>query len=339
MKKRQLRRVVGHVVLAAMPTLALTTACRTTGEATYVVRSEGRSCRDACASLSGSGGEGSWRVAGVMDCVEATEVETASRTTEVDPSASSEDEPSPRATAVAVCRMQTRYTGGIGRRPEGLVVSEAEGTTEAGAFFARMEQLERAAVVAFARTATLLRAHGAPSHLVRDVLRAGREEERHVVLAARWRAHFGGALASIDVPELDTRTLAALARENATEGCVHETWGAVLAEAHARGALRASPILARDLREIAADEASHAALSHRLDAWLRASTSARARRAIDRARRDAIEEVRASLEDDHADLDAIGWPSRAARVRLFDAISSEMGWRSGSSTSLARSAA
>ena len=340
MKKRDLRRVVGHVVLAAMPTLALTTACRTTGEATYVVRSEGRTCRDACASLSGSGGEGSWRVAGVMDCVEATEVEIASSPTpEADPGASSEGEAAQLATPVAVCRMQTRYMGGIGRRPEGLVVSEAEGTTEAGAFFARMEQLERAAVIAFERTATLLRAHDAPSHLVRDVLRAGREEERHVVLAARWRAHFGGALAPIDVPELDTRTLDALARENATEGCVHETWGAVLAEAHARGALRASPILARDLREIAIDEASHAALSHRLDAWLRGSVSVRARRATDRARRDAIEEVRASLEDDHADLDAIGWPSRAARVRLFDAISAEMGWRSGSSTSLARSAA
>ncbi len=348
MKKRQLQRVVGHVVLAAMPTLALTTACRTTGEATYVVRSNGRTCQVACASLSGNGDEGSWRVAGVMDCVEATEMVeaapplTSGSASETDETVESAASPAGQvATPVAVCRMQTRYMGGIGRRPDGLVVCDAEGASEAGAFFARMEQLERAAVVAFARAAIELRARDAPPHLVRDVIRARREEETHVVIAARWRAHFGGVLGAIHVPSEGARSLEDLARENAAEGCVHETWGAVLALAHARRAAsdEALDAMSRDLHVIAADEASHAALSHRLDAWMRTSLSPRARRALDHARRDAIEEVRASLDEDHDRLAVIGWPSRLARVRLFDVVSDRLGWRTSARTSIVRSAA
>jgi hypothetical protein len=329
MKKLELRRIVGHVVLAAMPTLALTTACRTTGEATYVVRSNGRTCHDACATLAGANSaQAPWRVSDVMECVEAAEVQTptsGSETTDV-------QSPVALTTPVAVCRMRTHYMGGIGRRPEGLVVSEARGAHASGAFFTRMEQLERAAVLAFARTEAELRAFGAPGHLVRDVIRARREEEVHVRLAARWRERFGGARASIAVSPGDARDLEALAHENATEGRVHETWGAVLAAAHARGATRLHMLgtaadewcartelraLVRDLDRIAADEASHAALSHRLDPWARRALSRDARARLDRARALAIEEARASVEDDYDDaLAAIGWPDRPVRAAL-----------------------
>lgn len=340
MKKLELRRIVGHVVLAAMPTLALTTACRTTGEATYVVRSNGRTCHDACATLAGANSaEGPWRVSDVMECVEAEEVQTPTSGSE----ATEGQSPVALTTPVAVCRMRTHYMGGIGRRPEGLVVADALGAHASGAFFARMEQLERAAVVAFARTEAELRAFGAPPHLVRDVIRARREEERHVQLAARWRARLGGERAAIAVSPSGPRELEALARENAAEGCVHETWGAVLAAAHARGAAaRAHGLdgsrtrgargellaLARDLERIAADEASHAALSHRLDAWARRELTSDARVRLDRARMGAIEDVRASVEDtwDEA-LVAIGWPDRHARRRLFEETASRLGWR------------
>lgn len=342
MKKVELRRIVGHVVLAAMPTLALTTACRTTGEATYVVRSNGRTCHDACATLAGSQGEGSWRVSDVMECVEATELDAASAGGEARAHEDEAREPEggeADATRVAVCRMRTHYMGGIGRRPEGLVVGDALGTQEAGAFFARMEQLERAAVLAFTRTERELRLHGAPGHFVRDVIRARREEERHVRIAARWRERLGGERASIISPRGAPRDLEALARENAAEGCVHETWGAVLAAAQARAvteraarrldATHVLGALARDLEGIATDEASHAALSHRLDAWARRALSRQARARLDVARARAIEEARASVEDAYDDdaLAAIGWPDRRARERLFDETAARMGWR------------
>lgn len=336
MKKLELRRIVGHVVLAAMPTLALTTACRTTGEATYVVRSNGRTCHDACATLAGANSaEGPWRVSDVMECVEAAEVQTPTSGSET----SEDQSPVALTTPVAVCRMRTHYMGGIGRRPEGLVVGDALGTQEAGAFFARMEQLERAAVLAFTRTERELRLHGAPGHFVRDVIRARREEERHVRIAARWRERLGGERASIISPRGAPRDLEALARENAAEGCVHETWGAVLAAAQARAvteraarrldATHVLGALARDLEGIATDEASHAALSHRLDAWARRALSRQARARLDVARARAIEEARASVEDAYDDdaLAAIGWPDRRARERLFDETAARMGWR------------
>jgi hypothetical protein len=336
MKKLELRRIVGHVVLAAMPTLALTTACRTTGEATYVVRSNGRTCHDACATLAGANSaEGPWRVSDVMECVEAAEVQTPTSGSET----SEDQSPVALTTPVAVCRMRTHYMGGIGRRPEGLVVGEALGAHASGAFFARMEQLERAAVLAFARTEAELRAFGAPGHLVRDVIRARREEQRHVQIAARWRACLGGARATIVVSSCGPRDLEALARENAAEGCVHETWGAVLAAAQARAvteravrrldATHVLGALARDLEGIATDEASHAALSHRLDAWARRALSRQARARLDVARARAIEEARASVEDAYDDdaLAAIGWPDRRARERLFDETAARMGWR------------
>jgi len=326
MRDRELRKVIGQIVVAAIPTLALTTACRTTGEATYVVRSQGRTCRAACATLEGSGNEGSWQVADVMECVEATELEpgvTAPARREDD---EQREERERLSTPVAVCRMRTRYMGGIGRRPEGLFVGEACGARPEGAFFARVEQLERAAVIAFERTGRELRAHGAPSALVRAVERARREELSHVEIAARWRRHFGGDPGEIvSLEPRAERSLPELARENATEGCVHEQWGAILAAAQA-ASVKPGP-LADDLAAIARDEASHAALSLRIDRWARARLTAAERRAIDSARAGAVAEVAASLAEVPADLAAIGWPGPDAQTRLFHASCEALAWR------------
>jgi len=326
MRDRELRRVIGQIVVAAIPTLALTTACRTTGEATYVVRSQGRTCREACATLEGSGNEGSWQVADVMECVEATELEpgvTAPARREDD---EQREERERLSTPVAVCRMRTRYMGGIGRRPEGLLVGDARGARPEGAFFARVEQLERAAVIAFERTARELSAHGAPSSLVRAVERARREELAHVEIAARWRHAFGGELGAVVSREpLTTRSLVELARENATEGCVHEHWGAILAAVQA-ASVQHGP-LAGDLATIARDEASHAALSLRIDRWVRTRLTAAERRAIEVARAGAVAEVAASLAEVPDDLVVIGWPGRDAQTRLFHASCEALAWR------------
>ncbi len=325
MRDRELRKVIGQIVVAAIPTLALTTACRTTGEATYVVRSQGRTCREACATLEGSGEQGSWQVADVMECVEATELEPGVTAPARGEDEEAEEERARLSTPVAVCRMRTRYMGGIGRRPEGLFVGEACGARPEGAFFARVEQLERAAVIAFERTARELRAHGAPRALVRAVERARREELVHVEIAARWRRSFGGALGAIVSHEPRTRSLSELARENATEGCVHEHWGAILAAAQA-ASVQHGP-LADDLATIARDEASHAALSRRIDRWVSARLTAAERRAIEIARAGAVTQVAASLAEAPADLAAIGWPGPDAQARLFRASCEALAWR------------
>lgn len=304
----ELRRILGRVLLASVPTLALTTACRTTGEATYVIASTpGADCRQVCEQLGGYGEQGSWRVAGVMECVDATQV-VPRRPPDPDAAAADPSEAAePAGAPVAVCRMRTQYTGGIGRRPEGLATSAARGASPEGAFFARVEHLERASIDAFRRLARELDAHGAPRALAGEARSAARDEARHARIAARWRAHHGGARIACDLAPREVRPLAAIARENAVEGCVHETWGATIAALQAE--LAPDATLRADLATIARDEAAHAALAWRVDAWAATRLSSSERRASSLARAAAA----AALEDAiAADLEDLG--ERAARA-------------------------
>ncbi|GAB4214676.1 MAG: hypothetical protein OHK0013_39570 [Sandaracinaceae bacterium] len=324
MRERDFRRLVGNVVFAAFPTLALTTACRTTGEVTYVVRSEGRPCRDACQTLVGRAARGSWRTLEVMECVDAAEVVVSTPPVEEGTRVTPE-EGSELSMPVAVCRMRTQYTGGIGRRPEGLALADTSGASVAGAYFARVEQLERAAAIAFDWLAAELLHHRAPASLVAAARQGIADEERHAAIAARWRARFGGESASmVCPPRRAVRSLFALARENVVEGCVHETWGAVLAAAQA--ILAAEPVLRADLAAIARDEAEHASLSHRIDRWARARLSSAERAELDRARVDAVRELARTVVEPSDDLRGIGMPDAEELSRLFEAACARFGW-------------
>ncbi len=68
------------------------------------------------------------------------------------------------------------------------------------------------------------------------------------------------------------RSLAALARENAVEGCVRETWAALLAAYQAMSA--EDPAFRALMAEVAVDERRHAELAWAIDAWARTRLSA-----------------------------------------------------------------
>ena len=156
--------------------------------------------------------------------------------------------------------------GGGGRRPRGLArPPQLRASSALGAYFAGMAHDEAASVHAFLRMRDELAIHGAPAALVLAASRSARDEERHArVMARRARAH--GAV--VPVPRVRRgrpRSLEAIARENAVEGCVHETFGALVLHwqaARARGA-SARRMFAR----IAADETRHAALSWAVARW------------------------------------------------------------------------
>ena len=232
----------------------------------------------------------------------------------------------PLATCPDVPSNQVTFSCSVdctGRRTAGMPEPEAHGRS-VGEWFAACAWLEAVSVVAFARLGAELAAFGAPKELLARVDGARREEERHVALTCALARRFG---VEPKLPEaapglaLAARSLAEVARENAVEGCIRETFGAAIGAlfaARAGGDLRAAA------EEIAHDEASHAELAWDVHAWLAPRLDARACAEIDAAMRAA---ARALAYEDAADaggaaLTALGLPSpveRAGLAALLDA--------------------
>ena len=165
---------------------------------------------------------------------------------------------------------------------------------------------------------------GAPTELVGASVAAARDEVRHARIMTRLAARHGATPPPIRgrrrAPA--TRGLAAVARENAVEGCVRETFAALLAR---RQSLRASnPELRRAFAAIAADETRHAALSWAVARWAESALDDAARAKVERARRAAIQSVRRELTvEPPAELarDA-GFPRRDEARALLAAFAS-----------------
>jgi hypothetical protein len=185
---------------------------------------------------------------------------------------------------VVVCEFTTVCEG---RRPDGYQPpSDDAGSPLLGRYFARMAASEAASVSAFQQMAEELAEHAAPLDLIEGAQRAAAEEERHFRIAAALAKLYGAEPARGVVAPRRRRPLLELAVENAREGVVRETLGAAVGfwqAAHAEEqAVRSA------MRRIAADEAGHALLSWRLDAWAREGLSAAERARVDLARDAAL---------------------------------------------------
>lgn len=177
-----------------------------------------------------------------------------------------------------------------GRRPQRLLLAATDGdASSAGALFARQFQLEAASVPAFCTLARELCAWGAPPKLCRAAQAAARDEVRHARAMATLSRRYGGRPRPPAVAPTSVRTLVDFAVENAVEGCVRETYGALLAAVQARRSCDAT--VRRMMEGIAADEARHAALGWAVDDWLRTRLSMTERAALDDARASAIDEL------------------------------------------------
>jgi hypothetical protein len=166
---------------------------------------------------------------------------------------------------------------GAGRRPEGLPEPEGLPTEAVAAWFAHAAYLEAAAVHAFDRMIRELLAHGAPRRLLRRSQRARNDEVRHARSMRSIATRFGARAPRPVAEALTVRSLEAVALENAVEGCVRETYGALLATWQAEHVQDAR--IAPELRRVAKDETEHAALSWKVHAWAlrQLDTDARAR--------------------------------------------------------------
>jgi len=136
----------------------------------------------------------------------------------------------------------------------------ARGEPELLQYLGTMECLEAASVPAFLRLADELRQHGAPAALVARAEQAAADEVGHAAGFAHLRAERGApsAASPVEVPQAP-RSLEALAVENAVEGCVRETFGALVAGYQARTA--GDEALRRIMTRVAAEELLHAELA------------------------------------------------------------------------------
>ena len=218
-----------------------------------------------------------------------------------------------------VCRCDL-FVGG-GRRASRRAPRGGRAHEALGGYFARMAFEEAASVGAFQRLGVELRAHGAPSALVERAEAARLDEVRHARVMTRL-ARRCGARPAVAQPRRSrgARSLDALARENAVEGCIRETFGALLAAWQATHAEERTTRSA--MSRIAADELRHAALAWAVAEWAEARLDAASLARVRRARRRALRSLAAELERpvDATLVRAVGLPTPSRAMALLRAL-------------------
>ncbi|HEY1954931.1 MAG TPA: ferritin-like domain-containing protein [Polyangiaceae bacterium] len=215
-----------------------------------------------------------------------------------------------------------------GRLPSGLRDDFAGARADAvGDWLARAAYLEAAAVDAFAILAAELGAHGAPRALVRAAERAGADEVRHAREMGALARAFGGEPAVPSVGPRNVRAVAEIALENAIEGCVRETFGALVATWQAE---HASDFRVRAaMKRIARDETRHAALGWRVFDWAASRLGSADRLHVEHAMQVAVAELEAAnrAEPDRRLARTLGLPNSREALALVAAMRSEL-WQS-----------
>lgn len=209
----------------------------------------------------------------------------------------------------------------VGRRPSGFRAPDPDPRqSQLGTHFARSAVLEHASVFAFRHLRAELAVRGAPRRLLARISRAMRDERRHTRSTRSLARRFGARVELSRLALPAGRTLEQIALENAVEGCVRETYGALVAWFQAESAR--DPAVRATMRRIAREETQHAALSYEIQAWLepRLSVSARARvtAARDRARAELARELEARPAQELVDI--AGLPDRTRALQLFAAL-------------------
>lgn len=203
-----------------------------------------------------------------------------------------------------------------GRRPPRHRTRVVQASSEAGAYFAQLADLEAASVDAFEIVAGDLARFGAPKWMQNEAMRAARDERRHARTMSKLARARGGRVRRRSRTRTHVRDLFTFALENAVEGCVRETYGALLAwhqAIHARDAdVRAA------MQAIAHEETRHAAFARAMHAWTMKRLSARERAKIERAMDDA--KTTLDLRMSPALRRDVGLPDRDLSRALFERL-------------------
>jgi hypothetical protein len=227
-------------------------------------------------------------------------------------------------TLTELSRKEIKTGGGVGRRPAGLRAAATRGGSAVGRYFATIAHLEAASITAFERLRDELCAHSAPAALQRAAMRARADEVRHAAAMTMLANRYGAAVDAVRVRRMPARSLRAFAIDNAREGCVRETWGALEAAHQARAAT--DPVVRRVYKAIAADEARHAALSWQIATWAAQRLTPRDQRAVRYARTRAVRELSHELRERcDSELERFaGLPSSPVTARLLGSLGARL---------------
>jgi hypothetical protein len=206
------------------------------------------------------------------------------------------------------------YTCVEGRRPEGFVERPLERTV--AGWLAHAADLDRVSIDAFRIHAREHAIHGAPHELVSGAWSAAEDEVRHARALGGLARREGATLAEEPVVQRPTRDLLAVALENAVEGCVRETFGAIVAGWQAKHAHRLD--IRRAMARIYVDETAHAELAWNVHASIMTKLSGAERIEIDAAMGRAFAELTRSAGTPLPDpwIGDLGLPRPAQARRL-----------------------
>jgi len=208
-----------------------------------------------------------------------------------------------------------------GRCPDGFRAAiRSSGTNELGMWLAGSAELEAASVDAFQILAGELTAHRAPARLVFAAREAAGDEARHARIMGALASRHGGSPRAVRVARRPTRDLEAIALENAVEGCVRETFAALVACRQARVAT--DPAIRAAMAGIAQDETRHATLAWAVARWADGQLSPAARGRVRQAREAARDALVAEVARPQVPAlrDAAGLPDADEAVRLASAL-------------------
>ena len=206
-----------------------------------------------------------------------------------------------------------------GRRPAGLAAQAEPWLTSLPAHYAAIAHMEAAAVIAFADLERDLSRVNAPAALRARVAKGRLDEVDHAARMTKVARRFGAEPARPEVVIAAGRmpTILELALENATEGCVREAYGALIATHQAAfagdGSVRAA------FEVIAADEGEHAELSFDLGEWLASMLSPREIALVARAQDAAWDELATACDVEPATevVVSAGMPTASAARQLL----------------------
>jgi hypothetical protein len=230
----------------------------------------------------------------------------------------------PNAALLLTC-LCDMYIGG-GRRPKQWRrrVDCAQGRGALGLYLAHMAAEEAASVHAFEDLHRDLVRLGAPSELREASGRAVGDELRHARVVGHLARRFGARTVHRPPRPRAGGDIESFARDNAVEGCVRETYGALLAHWQSREA--ADEGLRTTFRRIALDETRHAALAWAIARWADGRLGAQARARVARARRQAVRDLstEVSRPTDRIVSRAAGLPTPAQAQHLLTTMIREV---------------